>query len=344
MDAVRMQPGASRVTVCIPTYNRRADLAKTLESLRAQTYSEYEVIVCDDASTDGTREMLASLKWDRLVVIRNERNLNLYGTMARLFATARGTYIGMQHDHDIYEPEFIESMVRLLDQYPNAGFACCGYLLIDDRDHVLDHPRSAEFDLFPAVGVMPGHDLRSILATEIHTPIAAMGTMFRRETVEAAGGYRPDWGLAADEDLYARVAARSDVLFVPARLFRMRIRPMDRYKVLGSWEALLTLMAFRRSLVEEIYAHDAVASTSRRSALSMRYLLRFVDEALVLWSRGDASQLRRLTELAALTDRPWRIPAPVRAAVSPIIETLARSSRLGARLGKMYRSVRRAKS
>src|SRR5437667_10354354 len=89
------------VSVCIPTYNRRHLLERTLQTLRDQTLANFELLICDDCSTDDTFEFLQTLNWPNLRILRNGTNLNLPGTMTRLFQEARGVYIGMQHDHDL---------------------------------------------------------------------------------------------------------------------------------------------------------------------------------------------------------------------------------------------------
>jgi len=335
-----MTSARPRVTVCIPTFNRSNDLEKTLTSLRDQSYENYEVLVCNDASTDDTHELLSSFQWNKLKVFHNEKNLNLYGTMERLFAAAGGTYVGMQHDHDLYEKNFLERMVDLLEQHPTAGFATCGYIIIDEEDRVVARPQSSEFRLFPASGLLPGEVLRRVLATRVHTPIAAMGTMFRRDVLTTAGGYRADWRLASDEDLYARVAAISDVAFTPDALFRTRVRPTDRHKILGSWEGLLTLSAFRRALLDEMHADAILTRAMQQAALSTRYLHSFTREALVWWSRGDVEQLRRARELAALANRPWRVSASQQLLLGVGIEALARSAGVGAWLGRLRQNHR----
>src|SRR3954465_10457166 len=195
------------VSIIVPTFNRSELLGITLESLRAQDYPNYEVLVCDDASPDDTYHFLQELqkKWPALKIFRNEKNLNFNGTLQRLFSLARGQFIGMQHDHDLYKPDFVSSMVRLLQEHPSAGVGCAAYDLIDTQERLTTEPDIAEFGVFKNT-LLSGPEFIKLLATERYTPIAAMSTMFRRETFEKAGGYQTGWYLASDEDLYRRMA------------------------------------------------------------------------------------------------------------------------------------------
>ena len=280
------------LSVCIPTFNRRELLEKTLESLNNQTFQNYEIIVCDDCSTDGTWEFLRSLKWPRLKVLRNEQNLHLPGNMTRLFKEASGKYVGMQHDHDLYSPVFIERMTDIMEQHPSAGFGCCAYHLLDD-DGRMSAPDVAEFQLFPLDGLLPGRELVRILATRIHTPIPAMSTVFRRDVVEKAGGYRPDWGLAADEDLYRRVASISDVAYCHERLFTMRARPQERRSIMGSWQGLHTVYELRHDITENDLRETPLFQTVNKARLTANLYKALLVESLVLWSYGEKANLKK---------------------------------------------------
>jgi glycosyltransferase involved in cell wall biosynthesis len=291
------------VSVCVPTYNRMELLQETLLTLHAQRFRDFELIVCDDCSSDGTWEFLCSLKWPNLKILRNATNMNLPGTMARLFLNASGRYIGMQHDHDLYEPEFLVKMVELMESHPTAGFGCCAFTRLDELDKRVVPPVS-EFYFYSASGIRPGSDLIKVLASRMNTPIPAMGTIFRRETVESAGGYRPDWYLAADEDLYRRVAAISDVAFTMEPLFAMRTRPVERNAILGGWKAIYTLHDFRADTVKR-YARGGVLRKSW--GLARLRLLRFkllLVECAAFVSRGQVGQLRDATNLKALPRLP----------------------------------------
>jgi glycosyltransferase involved in cell wall biosynthesis len=284
------------VSVIVPTYNRRALLEKTLESLRAQDYPNYEVLVCDDCSPDDTYAFLLDLQrqWPTLQVFRNEKNLNFNGTLQRLFSLARGQFIGMQHDHDLYKPDFVSSMVRLLQEHPSAGFGCAAYDLIDTQERLTTEPDIAEFGVFKNT-LLSGPEFIKLLATERYTPIAAMSTMFRRETFEKAGGYQTGWYLASDEDLYRRMAQLGDIAFCPERIFAMRLRPNERQKILGSWKSIYTLFLFRMSVADSL-------SGSRLRAKLRQFRFKWtalVSEGLSLWLRGESDQLRQAIAQAA---------------------------------------------
>lgn len=295
------------VSVVIPTYDRRKELEITLNSLRAQTYPNYEVLVCDDCSPDNTFSFLQDLEkeWPRLKVFRNEKNLNFNGTLKRLFSLATGEFIGMQHDHDIYKPEFLARMVALLQAQLTAGFACAAYDLLDEDGWLTEHPPLPECAIF-ADGLLPGGRLIKTLAYERYTPIAAMSILFRRRLVEQAGGYQTDWYLASDEDLYRRIATIADAAFCPDSVFVMRLRPRQRQRILGSWRSIYTLFLFRLSAAESL---NERTGGSRSWAKCRQYYFKWkalFEESMSLWLRGETEQIKLATNTAALPPLPTK--------------------------------------
>jgi glycosyltransferase involved in cell wall biosynthesis len=307
MTVPREQGRPPLVSVCIPTYNRRSLLEKTLETLKNQTLEDFELIVCDDCSTDGTFEFLCSLNWPNLRVLRNSSNLNLPGTMTRLFGEARGEYVGMQHDHDLYYPNFLERMVALMERHPTAGFGCSAFDTFDDEGEVIEPP-SSWFYFYPNSELCDGEKLIEVLATRLDTPIPAMGTMFRREVVERAGGYRPDWHIAADEDLYRRVAQISDAAFSRERLFVMRPRPRERYRILGSWQAIYTLHDFRADTTRRYLKAGKLKKQFNIARLSLRRLQSLFGECASLSIRGQYKDLDGATNPDSIPTLPTGRP------------------------------------
>ena len=116
---------APKVTVAIPTYNRASLLKGCLEMVFRQTFQNFEVIVSDNCSPDGTAETVQAFSDPRLRYYRNKSNLGVYANMNRCLELARGEYITIVHDDDLYVPEFIEQEVRLLDEHPNVGMVHC---------------------------------------------------------------------------------------------------------------------------------------------------------------------------------------------------------------------------
>lgn len=122
-----------RVSVLIPVYNREKVIAETIASVLGQTFSDFELIVCDDCSTDRSAGIVSSFVDPRITLLRNERNLGSSATRNRLISHARGEYCALLDSDDIALPHRLETQVAFLDSHPDIG-ACAGAVRIIDGD------------------------------------------------------------------------------------------------------------------------------------------------------------------------------------------------------------------
>src|SRR6478735_5455523 len=92
------------VSVCLTTYNRASLLPGTLDSILAQRFADFELIIGDDCSTDGTEELCRAYarRDSRVRYVRNERNLRMPGNLNSALQRATGEYVANLHDGDVY--------------------------------------------------------------------------------------------------------------------------------------------------------------------------------------------------------------------------------------------------
>ena len=109
------------ITIAIPVYNREHLVKKALESALRQPERDLEVLVVDNASTDGTWEVLSSFPDPRLRLVRNDRNLGLFGNFNRCIFLARGRYVVTLCSDDMLLDGFLAPARRLLDTHPEVG-------------------------------------------------------------------------------------------------------------------------------------------------------------------------------------------------------------------------------
>ena len=92
---------APQVSVCMPVYNGSDYIADSVQSVLTQTYKDFNLIVCDNCSTDKTDEIIRSFKDPRLIYVRNNKNLGLVGNHNRCLELADGKYVHFLHHDDI---------------------------------------------------------------------------------------------------------------------------------------------------------------------------------------------------------------------------------------------------
>jgi len=124
-----------RVSVIIRTYNRAAYLCEAIESVFAQTFRDFELIVVDDGSTDATRDLLA--RYDgRLTPIILDHTANQAAVMNAGIHAARGEFVAFLDDDDIWLPNKLQRQVALLDSDIRFGFAYGNARLLHSDGHV----------------------------------------------------------------------------------------------------------------------------------------------------------------------------------------------------------------
>ncbi|CCQ56707.1 MULTISPECIES: glycosyltransferase family 2 protein [Crocosphaera] len=121
----------AKVSVCIPTYNRSHYLTYAVNSVLNQTYSDFELIICDDGSPDNTPEVVAGLQDNRIRYIRHEKNIGRSRNMRSGFEASQGDYFIKFDDDDALTPEFLEKTVKILDENSQVDFVCSNHWIID---------------------------------------------------------------------------------------------------------------------------------------------------------------------------------------------------------------------
>ncbi len=128
-----------RVSIGVPVYNGARYLAETLDSLLAQTYGDFELIICDNASTDCTQAIAERYveRDPRVRYYRNEENLGASANYRRAFARASGEYFRWANADDLFAPEGLARCVEVLDREPSVVLVYPKTRLIDSEGAVI---------------------------------------------------------------------------------------------------------------------------------------------------------------------------------------------------------------
>ncbi len=148
-----MQP---KISIVVPSYNHARFIPQCVESVLAQTMSDWEMIVVDDRSTDDSMAVWQSYADPRIKIFQNEQNLGTYGNQNRGVALASSDLIAILNSDDFWEPTKLELQLKALEKHPNAAFCYThGWLAPDDnpterkRDQHEDWPLEEEQELLP---------------------------------------------------------------------------------------------------------------------------------------------------------------------------------------------------
>jgi glycosyltransferase involved in cell wall biosynthesis len=195
-----------KISVCITTYQRATKLDTTLSSLYEQTRLPDELIISDDCSMDGTREVAEKWagKFKNFRYNRNEKNLYMPGNLNAAVSMAKGEYIANLHDADVFHPQLIEKWEKALDLYPTAGFVFCGVGSVGEGPAYL-HP------------VEPLTSGREFYVKHMlhRTGSIVWGTvMARREAYGKLLPFDKEYGFVSDVDMWLRMCGAFDVAYV----------------------------------------------------------------------------------------------------------------------------------
>lgn len=139
------------ISIVIPAYNAEKYISQTLDSVLAQTYTNYEVIVIDDCSRDSTADILScyASKDSRIRVLKNEQNCGVSYTRNRAVSLANAKWIAFVDSDDIWDPEKLELQVKLLQKKPDAVILYTGSAFINSEgqksQYILQVPEEMSF-------------------------------------------------------------------------------------------------------------------------------------------------------------------------------------------------------
>lgn len=214
--------GIPLVSVVLATYNRAYVLEDTLRMVLAQTLGDFELIVCDDGSTDETPTVMAewATRDPRIVYVRQARNLKTAGNVRHGIAMAKAELVAVLHDSDVYDPHLLERWVAALRACPEAAFVFNAYNQLD-ADGRIEATYREHLD-----SCVPGRVLlERLYFRRWHFDSPVWGTvMLRKSKYVAAGGYDTRFPFVADVDLYLKLAEANYVAYVPEPLIGLASR------------------------------------------------------------------------------------------------------------------------
>jgi hypothetical protein len=219
---VRATPIAStaKVTVGIATYNRADRLRHTVESVLAQSFGDFRLVISDNASDDDTAEVVASIVDERLDYRRADVNVGAMGNFNLLIGLAETEFLMLLPDDDVLYPDYLARVVAALERYPSAGIAHTAYDEIDAESNIM-RPDVRIVDTDQGVLLESGDQF--IARTMMGISMIFSSATYRTRAIVAAGGMRQQDEPFAEVPMQLRIALNWDVVFVAQPLVGFRI-------------------------------------------------------------------------------------------------------------------------
>lgn len=203
-----------RVSVIIPTYNRKDYVQEAIDSVLAQTYTDYEIIVVDDGSTDGTGEALQARYGDRIRYVWQE-NQGESVARNRGIEMARGEYVAFLDSDDMWLPEKLEKQIAFLSENPEIKLVFSSAVMIDAGGRIIGD------DSRKATATPPKPLTLEELCFRTHV-LSTSTVLMAAALLRSIGGFDPSLRYAEDYDLWMRLRLHTEVYMMQAPLAYQR--------------------------------------------------------------------------------------------------------------------------
>ncbi|MFV0423087.1 glycosyltransferase family 2 protein [Oleidesulfovibrio sp.] len=195
------------VTVYITNYNYGAYLRQAVDSVFTQTFTDYELIIIDDGSTDGSREIVLEYEGREGVTVLLQQNSGLNRTSNTALSMARGRYIMRLDADDYLAPQALAVMVEVLERNPSVGLVFPDYYYVNESGAILGREIRNDFNGGVSLPDMPAH---------------GACTLIRRSHLLSVGGYSEEFRCQDGYDLWLRFIEKHEVRNVNEPLFYYR--------------------------------------------------------------------------------------------------------------------------
>jgi len=274
------------VSIVIPTHNRAKYIGETIESVFAQTFSNYEIIVVDDRSTDNTPDIIQSLSGKRDIRYFSQPCGNAPAARNYGLKQARGEYIAFLDSDDLFVPEKLEKQVDVLEKNPTVALVHTGYEKFNDDGENLGYRDTSK---------ITGNYYHQMLL-DWSVLIATPCVLVRKEVLDEVGDFDVDMRAAEDLDLWRRIALRYEIRAIPELLCRVRVHPGSLST--GKAEAAAS---FERFLHKAFLDDVSLSANFRRRAFAKLYS----NLGHNILAEGSAEEMSLVRKYSALAIRNW---------------------------------------
>ncbi len=198
------------LSLLVTVYNREKYVAATIDSVLASRFTDFELIIVDDRSSDTSPDIIESYlaKDSRIRFIRNEKNLGDYGNRMKAASMAVGKYIKYLDSDDLLYPHTLDVMADAMEQFPDSVLGLSHNVSEDDKPY--------PWQLLPIEAFQKQFLGRGCFGC------GPSGAIIRRDKFQESGGFDKSWGVLSDTELWLRLSARNPIVLLPPGLIWWR--------------------------------------------------------------------------------------------------------------------------
>lgn len=215
-----------RVSVIIPVYNAEKFISKTIDSVIAQTFSDWEIIAVDDGSVDRSPQILKkySEKMPKKIKVITQKNKGVSIARNKAISAAKGEFIACLDQDDLWLPTKLEEQIRVLESNGEVGMVYCDSYVIDENGKIIK--KSVMESILSRSFIRP-KKFRGDIFDELFCVnfISLETVVVRKSVLKKVGLFNPKFKIAEDYDLFLRIAREYPIEFIPKQLSMFRAHP-----------------------------------------------------------------------------------------------------------------------
>ncbi len=291
-----MDETVAPVTLLIPNYNGSRFLEQTLRQLLSQTYQHFSLLVIDDGSTDHSSEIVRSFS-DSRVRWHAGPHLGLPGNFNRAVEQVSSRYFATCSYDEMYEPDWLGTMVRLLEENPRSYFACCKADSCDEEGRIFLAPPERYKDSFWPGGEPAVFEKRRAVPLLMHGCylVCTVG-LYRTEAFRRIGYFNPEWKFVGDWEHFVRgLLADYTIVGTHRRLAHYRRHKQMATQKLGPMLRFTEYVRLADWIADVAHEHQLLPERRVNHSVTRNQLLsEFADHL----SRGNYVSADELLQLA----------------------------------------------
>lgn len=225
MNAMTSLTPAPRVSVIIPAYNAMRYIGETLESLLAQSFTDYEAIIVDDGSKDGIGDWFRTVTDPRIRLIQ-QANQGPSAARNNGIANSSGELIAFLDADDLWDRDKLAQQVALMDAHPDVGLVYCWLELVDSEGK----PWNKRVEFTQSGNVWQTLLIRNIVG-------CGSSPMIRRSVFDAVGVFDASLSHDEDRDMWLRISEKFDFMPLQAPVVKYRLH---NHNISKDWAAMLS--------------------------------------------------------------------------------------------------------
>jgi glycosyltransferase involved in cell wall biosynthesis len=271
------------LSVVMPVHNAAAYLDAAIESIVGQTYPDFEFVIVDDGSTDGSTDRLRhwAERDSRIRLLEERTNLGPVASSEKAARAARGPIVARMDADDISLPTRLEEQLRLFDD-PEVGLSGTLAEIVDCEG-----------------SLVRGADLWRLTRKSWMAPFAHGSIMYRKTLFDRLGGYRRECEYWEDQDLIARFAAISRIVVIPRALYKVRQTDSSVRAVTGQ-DKIERAMDLAYRSADELAERGTYGDVLHPADVKLDPRVFIALGSVSLWAGGKPRLFRRLLKRARL--------------------------------------------